>query len=88
MSGSFGDDGDGPPRPRRISGLGRYLMMPLRSLLPRSEDPEVVRARALTDAELADALTTEVHAAQNADDEVWVEGLPLITEAARRLRER
>ncbi|GLK75430.1 hypothetical protein GCM10008171_06840 [Methylopila jiangsuensis] len=88
MSGSFGDGGDGPAPPRRIGGLGRYLMMPLRSLLSRAEDPEVARARAMTDAELADALVTEIHAAQNADDEVWVEGLPLVAEAARRLRER
>lgn len=79
--------GDGVSE-RRFARLGRLLTSPIRRLLANPEDPHVVRARAMTDAELADALSTEIYAAQNADDEIWVEGAAYVAEAARRLRGR
>jgi hypothetical protein len=77
-----------PSASRGLTRLGRYLVSPLRRLLATGEDPQARRAAAMTDGALADALEREVFAAQNADDEIWIEGLPLVQEAARRLRIR
>lgn len=79
---------DGAKPSRGLARLGRFLTSPLRRLLASSDDAEATRARDLTDAELADALTREVVAAQNADDEIWVEGMAYVEEAARRLKAR
>ena len=87
MTASF-DDSPDDRSARGLRGVGRYLMSPLRRLVAKGDDPQVLRARAMSDAELADALTEEVYAAQNADDEIWVEGAAVLQEAARRLRAR
>ncbi|MFD1703759.1 hypothetical protein ACFSCV_12180 [Methylopila henanensis] len=82
---------DDPPGSRPhggLSRLGRFLTSPLRRLLANADDPATVRARTMSDAELAEALGREVYAAQNADDEIWVEGMALVEEAARRLAGR
>ncbi|GBD50896.1 hypothetical protein [Methylopila sp. Yamaguchi] len=87
MTASFDDTPDDRSR-RGLRGIGRYLVSPLRRLVQNGEDAQTLRVLAMSDAELADALTTEVYAAQNADDEIWVEGAAVLQEAARRLRER
>lgn len=86
MTADAGDDRDAAARQGGLSRIGRFLTSPLRRLVSNSTDSETARARAMTDHELADALEREVYAAQNTDDEIWVEGGTLIEEAARRLR--